>query len=118
ADLVQPLRAAARRQRVDHQPEQRLVAASRKLDRLERRRDGIRLRRPARARPGAARPPLEARLEKSRLDEPLEPRSRDVAMYALRGGQLVGRYCTIAASRIEERGPQVRVADSSELVHL
>ena len=112
-----PLAARAFGQDVNDEADQLLVAALRKFDRRQLWSDTVGLGRPPRARARASRPPLERGNQKTRVREPLESTTGDVAVDPLGGGHLVRRHGQRLRTGEEERLAELAITDRIKPMH-
>jgi hypothetical protein len=117
-DLAQSFPTRPRRQSVQHETDDFLVVARRKLDRPEQRLDRIGLCRPAGSRAHSTGPARVSRSEETRVDQALEAGARDVTVNSLRHREIVDRHWPGLSKRVRQHRAQLWVTHSREPIHL
>ena len=116
-DLVQTVAARSFGQGVDNEADQLLVAALRELDRRQLGRDPVGLGRSPGAGARASRPPLERGNQETRLREPFESATGDIAVNLQSRGDIVGGHRQRPHACEEERLAKIAISDCVEPMH-
>jgi hypothetical protein len=116
-DLVQAVAASAVGQDIDNKADQLLITTLRKLDRRQFWSHAVGLGRSPGARARSSCPPFERGNQETRLREPLEAATGNVAVDPLGGGDLVGRYRLRLGTGEEERLAKFAIADRVKSTH-